>query len=373
MASAPQSADYAAEEASWVDSVLTGLTLEERVGQLFMPSAYARTGPENMRRLREYVADCHVGGVLFLKGDARSLRCIVDTLQRMAAVPMFMAMDAEWGLAMRLQDAPRFPMQGDLDNCINDQLMYDYGREVAREARLVGLNMLMGPVMDVLTDPANRVIGKRSIGADPHRVAALATAYARGMEDGSVMSVAKHFPGHGGITGDSHYMLPVNFAPFATLDSVDLLPFRHYISQHLSGIMVGHLYMPALDSVRRSASLSDHIIKELLVHRLGFRGLVVTDAVNMKGAVAESPVGLSALLAGADIVLSPQNTAAEIDSVLAALRDGRMTLQELNGKCRKILTYKYRFERLLRCSSRLNMYEDLHSPETLRLQHLLSR
>lgn len=364
-------ADYIDDAKSWADSVMRDMTLEQMVGQLFMPSAYASDDTLNIRRLREYVSDCHVGGILFLQGDVRSLSFAVDILQDASGVPLFMALDAEWGLGMRLNDAPRFPMQGNLSDSIDDQTMYDYGSEMAREARVVGLNMLLGPVVDVLTNPDNKAIGKRSFGADPHRVAELATAYARGMEDGNVISIAKHFPGHGGTNTDSHYALPEVDADIAELDSVELFPFKQYVLQNLSGIMVGHLYMSALDSVHRSASLSKSVIKDLLIGKLGFSGLVITDAVNMGGAVSKEPVGLSALRAGADIVLSPANTSAEIDSVLAAVRSGDFSAEDIEKKCCKVLMYKYRFARAerLRCQ---NLLQQLNSVQAVRMQQRLS-
>lgn len=334
--------DYTPQAEVWIDSIITAMSLEEQVGQLFMPSSFAYSDAITFKQLRKYIADNHVGGLLFLKGDMRSQALLSDTLQAISRVPLFIGMDAEWGLNMRLNDAPKFPVNYLLGKTEDDQLMYDYGREVGREARLLGINMIMGPVLDVLTNSNNKVIGKRAFSSDAKIVAEMAVAYARGLEDGNVLSIGKHFPGHGATSEDSHKELPLVSNDLMQLDTVDFLPFKEYAKNNLSGVMVGHLYMPAIDSLHRSATLSPVVITDFLKNKLGFEGLILTDAINMGGVADAKHISVSALLAGADIIVSPQNTSMEIAQVLEAVRTGVVSHGLIREKCRKILMYKYK-------------------------------
>lgn len=319
------------------DSALSGMTLEQRVGQCFMPSIYASADLPTLRQLRHYIADLHVGGVVLLKGDLRSAARMAG-MGAEAEMPLFMAIDAEWGLGMRLEDAPDFPRNGRLGPGADERLLFDYGGEVARECRRVGINMVLGPVVDVVENPRG-VIGSRSFGSDPKRVADLGVAYARGVESGRVISVAKHFPGHGSPDADSHKSLPVVRRDAVELDSIDLYPFRNYVDAGLSGVMVGHLAVPAVDSLSLPAAVSPSVIGGLLRRRLGFGGIVLTDALNMEGARGYD--ASSALSAGADIVVGPENTALEIENVIGKIRRGEMRAEVIDDRCRRILFYKY--------------------------------
>lgn len=339
--SSPKS-DYTENAKYWADSLLKSMTLEERVGQLFMPSSYAVADQPTLRKLKEYVADCHVGGIVFLKGDMRSQAVLSDSLQALSTTPLFIALDAEWGLNMRYAEAPRYPVNSRLARA-SDQIMYEYGFEVARQARRLGINMLLGPVLDVLGRDGG-VIGYRSFGKDAKIVSALGIAYSRGVEDGSVITVSKHFPGHGSAKEDSHNYLPIVYSDSALLDSVDLLPFREYINAGLSGIMVGHIAMPAIDDELQSAVLSPKIMKSLLREKMDFAGLILTDAMNMRGAGENIDGGASVevLRSGADIVISPFDTKKEIAAVINAVNKGDLTIEEINEKVRRILFFKYK-------------------------------
>lgn len=330
--------DYTESAGRWVDSVMGTMTLEERVGQIFMPALYASSDSSTIAVLRQYVADLHIGGIVLLKGDMRSVAAIADTLRSMTSPGLWISIDAEWGLGMRLSDAPVFPKNRSLGES-DEQLIYDYGYEMARECRALGINMILGPVLDVASDGAS-IMRNRSFGSDPQRVASLALAYSRGVEDGAVISVAKHFPGHGSTSADSHRLMPVIGRNLAQLDSIDLLPFREYVSNGLSAVMVGHLSVPAVESGNVSASLSREVITGLLKGKLGFKGLVLTDAMNMKGAAGASAV--AALKAGADMIVAPSDTNEEIDAVLKAVGSGEISVGEINARCRKILFYKYK-------------------------------
>lgn len=328
--------DLTDEAREWADSVCAAMTLRQKVAQLFMPAVYASADYWTLRQIREYADSC-VGGIVLLKGDSKSASEVADSMRLYNEVDPFVAIDAEWGLAMRLVDAPEFPANNVISPAADDRLMYDYGSELARECRLLGINMVLGPVVDVSVPGG--FMNRRSFGNDPVRVADLAIAYARGLEDGDVISVAKHFPGHGSVTADSHRRKGVIERSLNEMDSVDLYPFRRWIEQRLSGVMVGHLAVPSIDSEMRPAAVSHTVITDLLRDDLGFSGLVLTDALNMRGA--EGYGALDAVRAGADIIVAPDGTFDEMRSIVRAVNDGTLSEQTLDGHVRRILFYKY--------------------------------
>lgn len=330
--------DLTGDALLWADSLTASMTLEQRVGQLFMPAVYASDDAATLRLLRSYVADLHIGGVVLLKGDLRAAASLADTLQKLSETGLFVAIDAEWGLRMRLDDAPDFPDNSRLGAKATEELMYEYGREMARECRSIGINMLLGPVVDVV-EGRSGAIGRRSFGSDPRRVAELSVAYAKGVESGGVMSVAKHFPGHGSPLADSHKTLPVITRDMASLDSIDLYPFRRYIDSGLSGVMVGHLAVSAVDSVLRPAAMSPLVVRGLLLEQLGFKGLVLTDALNMGAAAGYE--AWTPIAAGADVVVAPESTAAAVSSAVKAVLSGDLAVKDIDRACRKVLAYKY--------------------------------
>ena len=333
-------ADFSAEAWKWADSVVATLTPRELAAQMVLPAMYASCGEADLRLLRMYADSLQIGGVMFLKGDVASARALADTLRSRSRIPPLVAIDAEWGLGMRLEEAPEFPVNGAVAPSVTDQTMYDYGREVARQSLLVGVNVVFGPVLDVAA--VGSAIGRRSFGADPVRVAELGIAYARGLEDGGVMSVAKHFPGQGGAALDSHRVRPVISKSAAEFSAVDLRPFRMYVAANLSGIMVGHVSVPALDSVARSAVVSPVIMGKLLRDTIGFHGLVFTDAMNMRGLGHISYPVVKAVVAGADIVVAPAGTCSAVAELEKAIRSGRLPVYMARDRVRRILFYKYR-------------------------------
>lgn len=334
--SATVKSDLTSEAAAWADSVCASLDIESKAAQLFLPAVYSRADASAIDKLRRY-AESGIGGVLLLKGDTTSVMAVVDTLRSLSDIMPFIAIDAEWGLAMRLSDTPQFPYNNAIDPEADEQLMYDYGREVAREARALGINMVLGPVVDVISPGG--VMKFRSFGDDPQRVADMAVAYARGLEDGDVISVAKHFPGHGSVSADSHQRKGIIHRSLNQMDSIDLYPFKKWVDQKLTGIMVGHLAVPSIDSQLLPAAVSPTVIQDLLRNELGFSGLVITDAINMKGA--EGFTGVDAVLAGADIIIAPGDTFSQIEEVIGAVKSGRLPETTLNDHVRRILFYKY--------------------------------
>lgn len=330
--------DFTLEARNWADSVASTLTMRQKVAQLFMPALFARNDYWTLRQLQEYADSC-IGGVILLKGDISGAKALIDSMALWAQVPSFIAIDAEWGLAMRLVDAPEFPANGRLSQGVDDQLMYDYGNELARECRVLGINMVLGPVVDV-SSPGS-FMSMRSFGDDPKRVADLAIAYARGLEDGDVISVAKHFPGHGSVMADSHKQKGVIERSLNEMDSVDIYPFRQWVEQRLTGIMVGHLAVPSVDPDMLPAAVSPAVINDLLRKDLDFKGLVLTDALNMKGVEghgAEEAIG-----AGADIVIAPSDTYQAISQILAQIDEGKLDPAIIDEHVRQVLFYKYLF------------------------------
>lgn len=353
---------------SCADSVIRIMTLEQKAAQLFMPAIYASSDPYTIAKVKEY-AQMGVGGVILLKGDSRSAAIIADSMARWSDTPPFIAIDAEWGLAMRLKDAPRFPVNSRISEDVDEEILYEYGRELARECRRIGINMILGPVLDITSE--GTYIGRRSFGNDPERVSQLSIAYARGIESGNVMSVAKHFPGHGAARENSHHVKANIERSLQSLDSIDLMPFRRYIEQQLSGIMIGHLAFPAIDPDMLPAAVSRPVINDLLRSDLGFDGLILTDAMNMLGAEGYSAD--KAIDAGADIILAPADTQKEINNILAALEHGDIIENDIDIHLRRILFKKFLLKMGFKPENSLNdsITQDLHSPETDSIRLLL--
>lgn len=326
----------------WVDSVMHTLSLKERVGQLFVYTIAPTQTKANVELLRKVVKHYKVGGLLFSAGSVPSQVALTNLAQEWADVPLMITLDGEWGLAMRLKNTPEFPRNMVLGCVRNDSLLYEYGREVARECREMGIHVNFAPVADVNINPDNPVINSRSFGEDPAEVARKVVAYARGLEDGGVLSVGKHFPGHGDTNVDSHKALPTLRFTRQRLDSVELYPFRRMIEAGLNGIMVGHLAVPEIEGAENvPASLSRRVAHDLLAGELGFKGLVFTDALAMKGVQGEGSVCLRALQAGNDLLLVPRRIKEEVEAVVHAVRHGQLSREDIDRRCRKVLTYKY--------------------------------
>lgn len=326
----------------WADSIMSTLTLDEKIGQLFVPRIDAYNNADGREQLKKMVRH-GIGGFLLGKGTVEGYAALINYAQEQAKIPLLVTLDGEWGLNMRVSNAPQFPYNMTLGAITNTSLLYDYGREVGRECRAVGINVDFAPVLDVNSNPQNPVIGFRSFGENAERVAQLGVAYSRGLESEGVLSVAKHFPGHGDTDSDSHKTLPKVGHSLTTLENVDLLPFRSYINAGLGGIMVGHLNVPALDASGTPASLSKKITSGLLKGSMKFNGLVFTDALAMKGAVSGSKNNcVAALEAGADVILQPANTVSDMAAVAKAVNSGKISRKLIDERCRKLLVYKYR-------------------------------
>lgn len=331
----------ASEVQHWVDSVYRSLDQRGRVAQLIMPIIYPR--PEDTEALVARLRQEQWGGILFQKGFLADQRALTARLQKASNVPLLITLDGEWGLYMRLKDAPRYPRNKGLGDKQDLQLIEAYGAEVARQCRLMGIHVNFAPVVDVNSNPKNPVIGTRSFGTTPERVAACALAYGRGLERGGILSVAKHFPGHGDTSEDSHKTLPTVSASKERMERLELYPFRRYQEAGLGGVMTAHLRVPAYDPSGTPASLSPPITTKLLRDQLHFRGLVFTDALEMKGAQAGGvkSIAVAALKAGNDILLGPSQPNQALEDILLALRTGEVSTEMIEDHCKRILAFKY--------------------------------
>lgn len=342
-ASLSEQSDITSAAATWADSVVNSLSISQLAAQVLMPASYTSTDAATLSRLTNYVCTLEVGGIAFHKGDTASMRLIADSLQSATHIPLFLAIDAENGLGMRLQGAATYPLNYKLTEASQTQ-MYDYGQAVGKDCHRVGINMVFGPVLDVVSDP-HCYMYKRSLGTDPNRVAEQAIAYARGLLDTGVMPVGKHFPGLGRSKTDPHKQLPVINAVAEEIEKTDLMPFIRYIENGFPAIMAAHVAMPALSPDSLPADMSPYLMGTLLRDEMNFDGLVITDAVNMgalRRIVNDSlPPVVRAIQAGADIILAPVDTPQALEQIVQAVTRGQISVQRLRECCRRILFYKY--------------------------------
>lgn len=330
--------DKAACEA-WVNQTMQRMTLKQKVGQCFIYTSLLTDNKTTREGLSAMVKHLEVGGILFRGGTAQSQIALTNYAQSLATIPLLITFDGEWGVSMRLKEVPAFPRNRVIGCIQDDSLLYAYGQEVARQCRLLGVHVNFAPVADVDNNPANPVINTRSFGSKADAVAQKVIYYARGLEEGGVLAVAKHFPGHGDTNVDSHHALPVLNLTRQRLDSIELFPFKRAIADGIGGIMTGHLLLKNFDT--RPTSLSQVLVKGLLTEELGFQGLIFTDALEMKGASNQKNLSLQAFLAGNDFLLSPVQMKEGIQSIVKAVEKGIIPREEIDRRCRKILTYKY--------------------------------
>lgn len=326
----------------WVDSVYKTLTIDEKVGQLFMPIVEPSISWKS--RISVYINNYKVGGLLFSKGTLSQQAEITNYAQGVSKTPLFISLDGEWGLSMRLQDAPSYPRNQVVGAIGDDEIVKLYGEEIARQCKEMGIHINFAPVIDVHSNPNNPVIGTRAYGESPQNVARKGVAFATGLESKGVMAVAKHFPGHGDTSEDSHHTLPRINHSAERLREIELFPFKEYIEAGLSGMMIGHLDVPSLNTKGLPATLTPEVGNKLLKDSLHFTGLTFTDGMAMKGVSDQPDASVKALLAGGDIILGVINHKNEFESVKKAVENGTIPAALLEEKVRKILTYKYILE-----------------------------
>ncbi len=355
-------------EKQWVDSVFHSLSFDERIAQLFMIRTFSNRNQRFNDSISSLIRDYNIGGLTFFQGNAHRQAQLTNYWQSIAKTPLLISIDAEWGLAMRLDSIDPFPKHITLGALQDNDLVYKVGHQIGEQCRRVGLQMNFAPVIDINSNPLNPVINFRSFGENKYRVADKGAAFIRGMQDAGIIATAKHFPGHGDTDTDSHYTLPLLNHTLEQIDSADLVPFREAIASNVGAVMVAHLFIPAIDDEKdRATSLSEKAVAGLLKDEMGYKGLVVTDALDMEGVTNYHKPGdieLMALLAGNDILLLPLNIPLAMEKIKQAVRNGRITEEEINRRCHKVLTFKYRAGMANRRPVDLqNITKELNSPE----------
>jgi beta-N-acetylhexosaminidase len=343
--------------ADWASETLETLTLSEKIGQLFVAAVYPtqETAEEEKRSVPttshedRLVCDLHIGGLLFKhRWMIHTQGARVQALQALSPkIPLFIAQDLECGLGVRIMDALRFPKNMTLGAIQNDDLLRDMGRYIGNQARAVGVNFVLAPVVDVNTNPQNPVIHMRSFGDDPERVAKKGEAVCRGLQAGGVLACAKHFPGHGDTESDSHKALPRLLLDRQRLERVEFLPFRRLIAAGVESVLVAHLSVPALDPSLMPASLSHPIVTGILRDSLGFEGLIVTDDLLMEAIQKHFGPGIAcklAFLAGNDLIISSIGTEDGMRCLQEAVANGEIALEEIDRRVLRVLRAKQRLQ-----------------------------
>jgi beta-N-acetylhexosaminidase len=331
---------------NWVDSIYTNLSLQEKVGQLFMASVFSSDPTSKTDTIKKLIEEQYLGGVIFSKGGPKRQAKLNNEFQAASNIPLMVAMDAEWGLAMRLDSTFAYPWNMTLGAIEDNKIIEKVGRRIGEHSKRLGVHINFAPVVDINTNPKNPIIGNRSFGEDKENVSQKALAFMKGMQSAGILANAKHFPGHGDTDTDSHKTLPTIDFTKERIDSVELYPYKRLIEAGLSSVMVAHLNVPSLETrLDFPSSLSKTIVTDILKGELGFNGLVFTDALNMKGAANFNEPGeidLAAFLAGNDVLLISEDIPKAHQLLVNAFRDGIITEERLAHSVKKILYAKYK-------------------------------
>ena len=352
----------------WVDSVYNQFSFEEKVGQLFMVAAYSNKNEAHNKSIDDLISKYKIGGLIFFQGGPVRQAKLTNRYQSQSKVPLFIGIDAEWGLSMRLDSTYRYPWNMTLGAVQDMSLIEKMGQQMGQQSKRMGIHFNFAPVVDINTNPKNPIIGNRSFGEDKFNVAERAVALMKGFQSEGLFATAKHFPGHGDTSSDSHHTLPVVKFDKKRIDEVELHPYKELIKNGLSSIMVAHLDIPSLESRKGyPTSISYNVVTDILQKDLGFNGLIFTDALNMKGASnfkQPGDIDLEAFLAGNDILLFAENVPLAVEKFKVAFKEGKLSEERIAFSVKKILNYKYK--------AGLNNYqpievnnlvEDLNKPE----------
>ncbi len=359
--------DYYAQE-KWVDSILNSMTIDQKMGQLFMIQAYSNLDTVHENKIKEMIQKYHVGNLIFMQGTPSKQVQLTNTYQSLSKIPLMIGFDGEWGLDMRLQNTYKFPWNMTLGAIQDNTLIRKFGEHLGRHAKRVGIHVNFAPVVDINTNPLNPIIGNRSFGEDKQNVTQKAIAFSQGMQSEGVLANAKHFPGHGDTATDSHLKLPVLTFNRQRLDSVELYPYKRVFDAGMASVMTAHLSIPVLESnPKLPTSLSPSVVTDLLKEKLGFLGLIFTDGLNMKGAAdysSSAEIDLAAVLAGNDVLLIPQDVPATISLMKNSIQTGALSPERIDESVRKILLAKYKvglhFHKPI---DTLNLVKDLNTIE----------
>jgi len=333
-------------EKKWTDSVYNSFSFDERVGQLFMVAAYSNKDSAHVKGIDRLITDYKIGGLIFFQGGPTRQAKLTNRYQKKSKLPLFIGIDAEWGLSMRLDSTYRYPWNMTLGAVQDLALLEKQGYQMAEQAKRVGIHFNFAPVLDINTNPDNPIIGNRSFGEDKNNVTNRALAMMRGIQSNGVYATGKHFPGHGDTATDSHLGLPALPFDKKRLDDVEFFPYKKLFTEGLSSIMVAHLSVPSLEPTPNlPTSLSYNVVTNIVQRDMGFKGLIFTDALNMKGAsgyMQPGEIDLEAFLAGNDVLLFAENVPLAIEKFRQAYTDTILTEERLQFSVKKILAYKYR-------------------------------
>lgn len=333
------------EQMIWVEQNYTSMSLKEKIGQLFMPMVFSRKDTAHFQETLKLIEEYKIGGLIFSLGGPLKQSQWLNAFQKASKTPLLVAMDAEWGPAMRLDSVARFPWQMTLGAIQDTSLIRKIGHRMGQQEKRLGVHLSFSPVLDVNTNPQNPIIGNRSFGEDTHQVSAHALALMQGHHQAGILTSGKHFPGHGDTAQDSHKTLPKVSMTAATIDSLSLRPYRTLISHGLSSVMVAHLNVPPWSPNGLPTSLSPVLIQHKLKNEMGFKGLIVTDALNMKGVsnfASSENVDVMAFLAGHDLLLISNDIPKGIAAIEKAYYQGIVTEKRLAHSVKKILKAKFK-------------------------------
>ena len=365
-------------EVQWVDSVYTQMSLEERIGQLFMIRAHSDLGPDHVAEVKRQIREYHIGGLCFFQGTPEVQAALTNDYQDLShKVPLMISMDAEWGLGMRFKKGViQYPRQLMLGAIQDNSLIYDFGRETARQLKRIGVHLNFAPVVDINNNAKNPVINFRSFGEDKYNVTTKSYMYMKGMQDHGIAACAKHFPGHGDTDVDSHHELPIIAHDLSRLEKMELFPFQTLIKHELASVMVAHLNVPALDDeIGVPTTLSKRVINQYLRKNMGFEGLVFTDALEMQAVAKHFENGMleiKAIEAGNDVLLLPNDIDIAFKTIKDFILTGKLSEQRIEKSVRRILQAKYRMGlHQYQPSNLVGIKLSLNQPESLSLKHEL--
>ncbi len=341
----PLLAKDAEAQSIWVDSLMNSMSVDEKIGQLFMIQAYSNKDKKHEQVITNMIKKYHVGNLIFMQGTPEKQVVLNNKYQTLSKIPLMIGFDGEWGLDMRLKNTYRFPWNMALGAIEDDELLKETGKRIGEHCKRVGIHINFAPVVDVNTNPNNPIIGNRSFGESKENVTQKAIAFTQGMQSVGVLANAKHFPGHGDTATDSHHTLPtINFNK-QRIDSIELYPFKKIFKAGVASVMTAHLSIPSLEAnAKLPTSLSKNVVTSLLQDELGFKGLIITDGLNMKGAANYSTpaeIDLAAILAGNDLLLISQDVPGSVKLIKSAIEKGDLTEERLNFSVKKILKAKY--------------------------------
>jgi len=329
----------------YADSLYAKLSMDERIGQLYIVALYTNKDQNHISGVRKLVEQERIGGIILMQDDAEQEIALVNEFQKKSRVPMLFGMDAEWGLYQRIKTAHKFPWAMTLGAIQDNNLVYEMASKIAEDAKKMGIYWNFAPVVDVNTNPKNPIIGNRSFGSDVQNVIAKALAYAQGLQDNGVLAAIKHFPGHGDTDVDSHLDLPVVKHSLERLNKIELAPFKALMDKKIGGAMIAHLYVPQLEKGKNiPASISYDIVTNLLKNKFRYEGLVITDALNMNAVAKKYPAGeldLRAFKAGNDVLLFSQDVPTGKKLIKEAIQKGEISEKRLEESVKKILKTKY--------------------------------